>query len=106
MKEIYWMGTSLDDLKGFPEEARRDAGFSLSKVQSGQDPVHYKPMPSIGAGVTEIKIKDEGNEYRVMYVANRPSAIYVLHSFQKKTQRTSKKDIDLTKARLKEVPNE
>ena len=103
MKEIEFVGSSLDDLRAFPSTARRDCGFELSKVQEGRDPTSWKPMSSIGSGVRDIRVKEEGGAYRVIYVANLKNAIYVLHCFVKKSERTPKPDIDLAKHRLREL---
>lgn len=103
MKEIEFTGSSLDDLRAFPPSARRDCGFELSKVQEGREPANWKPMSSIGSGVREIRIKEESGAYRVIYVANLKNAIYVLHCFVKKSERTPKPDIDLAKDRLQEL---
>jgi len=71
-------------------------------VQQGHDPSDWKPMPRVGAGVREIRIHADG-EYRVLYLATRPDAVYVLHAFVKKRQATPKLDIDLAQARLREL---
>jgi phage-related protein len=102
MKAIIFLGNSKDELKGFPVEARREAGFQLSVVQSGLDPSDWKPMPSVGAGVREIRIK-VGGAFRVVYVASRPEGVYVLHCFQKKSQQTAKLEIELAQARFKQI---
>ena len=101
MKTITFLGDSLEALKSFPTEVKREAGYQLDKVQHGFEPSDWKPMSSIGNGVSEIRIKDTTGIYRVMYVAKFKSSVYVLHAFNKKTQKTSKKDIELTKNRLK-----
>lgn len=98
------MGSSLSDLKAFPEEARRDAGFNLDFVQRGFEPEDWKPMGTIGAGVNEIRVRDASGAYRVIYLATRPEAVYVLHCFQKKTEKTSQRDIDFAQQRLKAIP--
>jgi phage-related protein len=103
MKAIGFVGSALDDLGEFPKSARRDAGYQLRRVQGGLDPQDWKPMNSIGAGVREIRVRDDSGPYRVIYVASLPDAIYVLHAFQKKTQQTSKRDIDLAAVRLRQV---
>ena len=95
------MGSSLDDLRRFPAGARRDAGFELSNVQAGLQPSDWKPMNNVGAGAVEIRIKDKGGIFRVIYVARFEEAIYVLHAFQKKSQKIRKADIELVKARYK-----
>ena len=104
-KEIRWVGSAYDDLLKFPEEPRRDAGFQLSKVQSGLDPEDWKPFGEIGAGTREIRIRDGSGIFRMMYVAKFEEAVYVLHCFQKKTQATSKRDKEIAEARYRAVAN-
>lgn len=102
MKPLKFVGTSLDDLRNFPEEARRAAGFELHAVQSGLEPTDWKLMNGIGSGVKEIRIHVLG-EWRIIYVAKFADAVYVLHSFQKKTQKTSQRDIELARQRYKQI---
>ena len=102
MKPLAFIGSSLDDLRNFPDEARKAAGFELYSIQRGLEPIDWKPMPSIGRGVKEIRIHVLG-EWRIIYVAKFEEAIYVLHSFQKKSRKTSKQDIDLAKGRYKQI---
>jgi phage-related protein len=101
-RPLKFAGTSLDDLRNFPDEARRAVGFDLRAIQNGVDPKDWKAMPSIGSGVREIRIRVLG-EWRVIYVAKVADAIYVLHAFQKKSQKTNKNDIELARKRLKEI---
>lgn len=105
-KEIDFRGDSLDDLRAFPVLARKEAGFQLDKVQSGLDPDDWKPMNTIGSGVREIRVQDLAGIFRVIYVAKLANAVYVLHCFQKKTEKTSKMDIDLATKRYKELMRE
>ena len=84
MKKLRFIGSSLDDLKDFPAEARRDAGFELDAIQRGLMPSDFKPMLNIGPGAYEIRIHVLG-EWRVIYVARFEGVVYVLHAFQKKT---------------------
>ena len=93
-------------MRKFPEQARREAGYQLDKVQSGRDPNDWKPMPSVGAGVKEIRIADDTGAFRVIYLAKLADAVHVLHCFQKKTQQTSKKDIELARKRFKDLMRE
>lgn len=102
MKLLKFVGSSLDDLRDFPEEARRTAGFELRTVQNGMEPRDWKPVASVGSGVREIRIHVLG-EWRIIYVANIRDAIYVLHAFQKKTQKTSQRDIELARKRYKQI---
>ena len=105
-KPIDWRGSSLEDLKAFPDDAKRVAGFQLRKVQRGANPDEFKPMPDIGAGVTEIIVDTADGWYRVIYVAKFEEAVYVLHSFQKKTNKTSKPDVETATRRYKRVVQE
>jgi phage-related protein len=102
MKPLIFVGSSLDDLRNFPDEARRSAGFELHAVQSGLEPSDWKPMQIVGAGVKEIRIHKLG-EWRVIYVAQLHEAVYVLHAFQKKTRKASRQDIDLARQRYKQI---
>jgi phage-related protein len=74
MKPLSFLGLSLDDVRAFPETARREAGHQLNQVQRGLDPEDWKPMQSIGGGVREIRIRDQAGAFRVIYVATRPEA--------------------------------
>jgi len=102
MKALEFVGGSLDDLTDFPLEARRAAGFELWQVQRGLNPSDFKPMPAIGAGAFEIRVHVLG-EWRVIYVAKFEAAVYVLHAFHKKTQKTRKEDIELAARRYKQI---
>jgi len=105
-KPIVFQGTSLEDLRTFPLPARREAGYQLDQVQKGQDPDDWKPMNSVGQGVREIRIRDATGAFRVIYVAKLPEAVYVLHCFQKKTQKTRKADLDLAGQRYRDLLKE
>jgi len=106
VKSIRFLGDSLKRLREFPEEARQDAGYQLDKVQRGEQPDDFKPMPSIGKGVEEIRIWDDAGTFRVIYTARLKAAVVVLHAFQKKTQTTSKQNIDLARARWAQLMKE
>ena len=103
MRPIVWVGSSKDDLRRFPASARSQSGFQLDKVQRGEDPDDWKPMPTIGPGVREIRIREAAGAFRVIYVAQIGHTLHVLHCFQKKTERTSLKDLQLARQRLREV---
>ena len=102
MKPLRFIGSSLDDLRKFPVEARRAAGFELHAVQCGLDPSDWKPVQGVGPGVKEIRIHELG-EWRIVDVAKFRDAVYVLHSSQKKGRKTSRKDIDLARQRYGEI---
>jgi phage-related protein len=104
-KELRWVGSSYDDLLVFPKAARREAGFQLGKVQAGLEATDWKPFNDTGSGTREIRIRDASGIYRVMVVAKFEEAVYVLHCFQKKTQATSKQDIEITTVRYRAVVN-
>ena len=106
MKPVRFLGDSLKSIRDFGEDARRDAGFQLDRVQRGLEPLDFKSMPAIGRGVQEIRLWDETGTYRVIYTARLADAVYVLHAFQKKTQAASKRDIDLARIRWAELMKE
>ena len=97
-KPLTWIGSSREDLRQFPAEARRKGGFELRAVQRGDEPSDFKPLPIIGPGTYELRLQTE-DAYRVFYIAKFQEAVYVLHAFQKKTQKTSKHDIALGQQR-------
>jgi phage-related protein len=101
-KVIRWLGSSLDDLRAFPEQARGSAGYQLRRVQQGLMPNDWKPMKAVGSGVYEIRIHT-GVEHRVLYVAKHDDAVYVLHAFEKRTRQTRQADIALSRQRLAEL---
>lgn len=103
---IEFRGDSLDAIRQFPEAARRRAGFQLDKVQRGLDPDDWKPMNDVGTGTREIRVRDERGIYRIMYVTKFGETIYVLHCFQKKTQKTSPADLEMATRRYKELQKE
>lgn len=102
-KAVRFLATSLADLRDFPEGARRDAGFQIDRVQQGLEPLDWKAMPVIGQGVREIRVRDLSGAYRVIYLAKLDDAIYVLHCFQKKTQKTSQSDLELATQRYRDL---
>lgn len=102
-KQLRFWGDSLKCLRDFPEDARQDVGYQLDNVQRGEQPDDFKPMPAIGKGVEEIRVRDESGAYRVIYTAKFADVVYVLHAFSKKTQATAKRDMDLARARYSEV---
>jgi len=103
MKQVIWMGSSKEDLRDFPEEMRRQVGYQLEHVQEGVDPDDWKPMPAVGSGVREIRVRESSGAFRCIYLATRPEGVYVLHCFQKKTQKTSQQDLDLARRRFKSL---
>jgi phage-related protein len=103
LKPIEFAGDSLARLREFAASARRAAGYQLDRVQRGLEPEDWKPMKTIGAGVRELRIRDRSGAFRVIYLATLADRVVVLHAFRKKTQRTSKQDIDLAAKRLREL---
>ena len=103
MKPVSFLGDSLDEVRSFPDDARRDVGFQIDRLQRGIDPDDWKPMKTVGPGVREIRVREASGAYRVIYIATFENAVYVLHAFQKKTQATSKRDLDLATTRFKEL---
>ena len=103
LKPVTWVGNSLDELNAFPAEIKRQLGYDLHLVQQGSMPRDFKVMRNLGSGVMEIRQRDETGAYRLVYVAKFEDMIYCLHSFQKKTQKTAAKDIEIIKERYRKV---
>tara|TARA_B100001123_G_scaffold382018_2_gene452857 strand:- start:4487 stop:4858 length:372 start_codon:yes stop_codon:yes gene_type:complete len=103
-KDLAWIGSSLDDLKAFPEAVRQDVGYALHLVQHGEKPVSAKPLKGFkGAGVLELVERHDGDTYRAVYTVKLAGRVYVLHAFQKKSKKgiaTPKPEIDKIKQRL------
>lgn len=105
-KPVEFLGSALDDLRAFPLPARREAGHQLDQVQNDQEPDDWKPMNTVGQGVREIRIRDAAGAFRVIYVAKFADAVYVLHCFQKKTEKTNKTDLVLAAKRYRDLLKE
>ena len=105
VKPLTWLADSKERLREFPAEARGVAGFELWEVQQGKEPTNWRPMPSVGLGVREIRVRT-GGAFRILYVAKFVEAVYVLHTFQKKGQKTPRPDIDLARMRFRELIQE
>ena len=102
-KEIVWIGTAYSDFLTFPATAKRDAGYQLHRVQNDLPPENWKIISELGAGVCELRLREDTGIFRVMYVAKFDDAIYVLHCFKKKTQKMTGPDKEVTSARYKAV---
>lgn len=100
MKVLRFLGDSLVQLRKFNDDVKQDIGYQLEKVQRGERPDDYKPMAAIGKGIEELRVWDQSGTYRVIYIAKLPDAVYVLHVFKKKTQATTKRDIELARNRF------
>ncbi|MDR2710519.1 MAG: type II toxin-antitoxin system RelE/ParE family toxin [Burkholderiales bacterium] len=106
MKALKFRGSARRDLRDFPVSARREAGYQLDRVQQGLAPIDWRLMVTVGRGVQEIRIHDEAGAFRVIYVAKFADAVYVLHCFQKKTEKTSKADLDVAAKRYADLVQE
>jgi len=107
MKRLFWIGSSLEDLKQFPDEVRGEMGHGLYLAQMGDRPLHAKTLSGLGnAKVIELRESDRSGTYRVIYTVEWAEFIFVLHAFQKKSKSgisTPKQEIDLVKRRLKDA---
>jgi phage-related protein len=106
MKAARFVGSARSDLAAFPEEARRRVGHELFMVQVGREPADFRPMPRVDPGVYELRVRDDTGAFRVIYVAKFEDAVYVLHTFQKKTRKTLRADIELAQRRYKLIGEE
>jgi phage-related protein len=103
LAEIVWEGDSREVLRGFPEAVVQNFGFELWQLQQGERPRNYRPLPSIGSGVCELRDQDARGWYRVVYLSRIDDVIYVLHCFEKKSREMPGKDFQRSKQRLKTV---
>lgn len=103
MKPIAFLGDSLAVIKAFPITARRVVGYQLDKVQRGYRADDFKPLPSVGKGVEEIRVRSTRGAYRVIYLARMEDTVYVLHAFAKKSRRTSQSVIEVARKRLADM---
>ena len=100
---VVWEGDSREVLKAFPEEVTQNLGFELWQLQQGERPRDYRPLPSVGPGVFELRDQDERAWYRVVYLSRIEDVIYVLHCFEKKSREMPRRDFEKAKQRLKAV---
>jgi phage-related protein len=103
MKEIEFLGNSLRAISEFPRDARQAAGYQLRRVQDGNKPEDFKPLPDIGMGVEEIRVWVDAGTYRVIFTARLQDRVYVLHAFQKKTQKLLDREKEIAKKRFKKL---
>ncbi len=101
-KPVQFLGDSREQLSAFPPVIRGRIGVDLFAVQLGLEPTDWKPMRTVGQGVREIRVRDDSGAYRMIYLATLVDRVLVLHAFQKKSQRTAQKDIDLAAKRLRD----
>ena len=102
LRPIFWLGSSLGDVRAFPRESRQAIGRGLRLIQKGLKPNSWKPMASVGPGVRELRVQIKG-AYRVLFVTRYEEGVYVLHAFQKRTRKTGRLDIELGRRRLRNL---
>jgi phage-related protein len=103
MRPVLFLGNSLDVVRSFPGDARRQVGFQIDRLQRGLDPNDWKSMKTVGPGVREIRVREASGAFRVIYVATLEDAVYVIHAFRKKTQATPQRDLALAVVRFKDL---
>jgi phage-related protein len=106
-KPVFWMGSSLRDLRACPDEVQDTIGYALYLAQVGGKHEQAKPLKGFGgASVVEMVEDHDGETYRAVYTVRVASTVYVLHVFQKKSKRgiaTPKADLNLIKQRLRDA---
>ncbi|MGW5520020.1 type II toxin-antitoxin system RelE/ParE family toxin [Nocardia africana] len=102
-KNVRFIGRALDEIRDFPDAARQDAGHQIDLVQQGETPRGSKPMPQVGKKAREICIAEDDGWFRVFYVADIGGRVCVLYGFQKKTNKTPKKDIETGAKRYRQA---
>ena len=100
---IAWEGDSKEVISGFPLPVKENLGFQLRQLQEGEQPTDYRPVPSIGPGVFELRDQDERAWYRVIYLSRVLDVIYVLHCFEKKSREIPRNDVATAQRRLQNV---
>ena len=105
-KSLRFCRGAYDELLSFPKPIVKVIGYQLGRVEAGLEPDRWEWFATVGEGVRQLGVKDATAWYRTMYVTSFPEAIYVLHCFQKKTDKTPKRDIDIARARLSDLTAE
>lgn len=104
-KPTIWIGSSLEDLKEFPEDVKDEIGHAIGLAQAGKKYVQAKPLKGFGgAGVVEVASDYDGDTFRAVYTVRFEGVVYVLHAFQKRSKKgakTPKADLETIKRRLK-----
>jgi phage-related protein len=103
MKSVIWMGTARRICEPFRTRRGARLGINWSMFRKVLPPDNWKPIPAVGPGVREIRVRESSGAFRCIYLATRPEGLYVLHCFQKKTQKTSQQDLDLARRRFRSV---
>jgi len=104
-KPTVWIGSSRDDLRAFPDEARRVMGFAINDAQNGDEHPRAKALKGFGGrSVLEVIDDEDGDTYRAVYTVRFAGVVYILHAFQKKSKKgieTPKRDVEIIRTRLK-----
>ena len=102
MRTVVFEGNTLTLIRQLPDKARLRAGYEIDRVQRDKLPENWKPFPSVGQGVREIRIQ-VGQQFRIMYLVKYENKVHILHVFEKKIQKTRTSDIEIAEKRLKQV---
>jgi len=100
---VVWEGNSRAVVRGFPKAVRSKFGSDVFNLQRGERPLSFRPMPSVGSGVMELKQRDAAGWYRIIYLSRVNDTLYMLHAFKKQSTKTSKNDLEVAKSRLRDV---
>ena len=101
--EVAWWGDSKEVLSNFPGKIKRNLGFALRMLQSGEEPPDYRPLPAVAPGIYELREQDERRWYRVAYLSRMNDVIHVLHAFSKKSREIPQNDVNTIRQRLKQA---
>jgi phage-related protein len=103
LQDVIWLGDSLEVLRNFPTGIKAVLGGDLFRLQVGVAPRNFEPMVTVGRGVRELRARDRSGQYRAIYVVRKRQGIFILHTFQKKSRKTSKQDIEIARKRFREI---
>ena len=101
--EVWWWGRTKDIVSSFPPEVRRNLGFALRQLQWGEAPADYRPLPSVGKGLFELRDQDEAGWYRIIYLSRTNDVIHVVHAFEKDTAKMPEQEKKVAQQNLKKV---
>ncbi|MAF83037.1 MAG: type II toxin-antitoxin system RelE/ParE family toxin [Gammaproteobacteria bacterium] len=103
LRDVIWLGDSLEVLRNFPTGIKVVLGSEIFRLQVGVVPRNFESMATVGRGVRELRARDRSGQYRAIYVIRKREGIFVLHTFQKKSRKTSKRDIEIARKRFREI---
>lgn len=101
--DVWWWGHSKEVLSGFPKDVKGNLGYALRQLQRGEKPPDYRPLPSVGKGLAELRDQDDEGWYRIIYLSRTNDVIHVVHAFEKDTKKIPENEKRTARKNLKDV---